>query len=232
MTADMLKAPPAATDFNGLTAEELLKQVLTDTYKNRIAVVSSFGSESAVLLHLVAQVDASTPVIMLETGKLFPETLTYLHTLQQHLGLSDVRLIAPLREDIQREDGNGTLWFKNPDACCHIRKVLPLERALLPFAASINGRKAFQSATRAGVKLIEPDGATGRVKITPLARWSRDDLQRYIEAHNLPRHPLEAKGYTSIGCQPCTSLPSDPNDPRSGRWAGSDKTECGIHYVI
>ncbi|MFN5589090.1 MAG: phosphoadenylyl-sulfate reductase [Holosporales bacterium] len=217
--------------LDGLTAKELLTHALTTAHANGdIAAVSSFGAESVVLLHLIAQIKPETPILFLETNKLFPETLTYMHTVQHHLGLQDVRLLAPAKMDVDREDPQGTLWFTNADRCCFIRKVLPLQHALLPFRAWINGRKRFQSSSRASIPLIENDGA--RIKYNPLARWDASDLETYIVQHNLPRHPLTAHGYTSIGCAPCTALPVDGSNGRSGRWAGQDKLECGIHYTI
>lgn len=218
---------------------ELLEATIRNEFRGRIAVVSSFGAESAVLLHMVAQVDPSTPVIFLNTGKLFGETLRYRDRLQEKLGLTDIRAIGPHPEDLARRDPHGGLWNADPDACCFIRKVLPLERALKGFDASITGRKRFQTNARAAMEAIEeekvrgtgePGSANGtRFKINPLAEWSQEDLEAYLDAHKLPRHPLVKDNYLSIGCMPCTERVPEGGSYRDGRWVGKDKDECGIH---
>jgi len=213
--------------YGGLEGAELLEPLMRTHFRGDMTMVSSFGSESVVLLHLIAQVDPSLPVIFLNTGKLFPETLRYRDKLQEQLGLTDIRAIAPHPEDLGAQDPEGTLWGSDPDACCHIRKVLPLRRALKPFRAQITGRKRFQTKSRAGMDPIELSG--GMFKINPLASWGLDDLTAYIEKHDLPRHPLVKDGFLSIGCMPCTERVKAGEDYRSGRWAGQDKDECGIH---
>jgi len=215
------------TRFADVEAGELLRVVLGEKLLGNVAVVSSFGAESAVLLHLVAQVDPATPVIFLDTQKMFPETLAYRDDLVARLGLTGLRTITPDAADIEKRDGTGLRWSYDPDGCCEIRKVLPLARAMEGIDATISGRKGFQSATRNGIARFELDGE--RMKLNPLASWSKDDLDAYFEAHDLPRHPLEAQGYLSIGCQPCTSVVKAGEDPRAGRWRGWDKVECGIH---
>lgn len=216
--------------LRGQTAEDILQVAIHDLFPGEIALVSSFGAESAVLLHLVAQVDRATPVLFLETGKLFDETLAYRNTLVDHLGLTDVRVLRPDPKALAIADEAGTLWFRDTDACCRIRKVEPLERGLKPFAASINGRKRFQSNTRQKLEIVEVDGA--RLKFNPLADWGPVEIEAYLTRHALPRHPLVAQGYPSIGCAPCTQPVSDGEDTRAGRWRDSDKTECGIHSRI
>lgn len=195
-----------------------------------LAVVSSFGAESAVLLHLVAEVDASIPVLFIDTRKLFPDTLRYRDTLVARLGLSDVRILGPTRQDLAATDPAGMLWMSNTDGCCEIRKVRPLARALAGFDAWISGRKRFQASTRSDIPVFETDGA--RVKVNPLADWDPSDLRAHALAHDIPPHPLVAKGYPSIGCMPCTSPVAEGEDPRAGRWRGQDKTECGIHTAL
>jgi phosphoadenosine phosphosulfate reductase len=195
-----------------------------DSHRGRIALVSSFGAESAVLLHLVARLDPLTPVLFLETGMLFPETLSYQHRLTELLGLADVRVIRPessvATEDIHRTD---------PDACCAMRKTLPLEKALGPFSAWITGRKRFHGGRRIDLPIEEPD-ATGRLKINPLAAWTARDIDAYFSRHPLPRHPLVKEGFASIGCAPCTTRTRVGEAARAGRWRGRAKTECGIHF--
>ena len=217
--------------FEGVSTANMVKLVLTDKLLGKVALVSSFGAESAVLLHLVASTAPETPVLFLETGKHFPETLTYRDALTEKLGLNLVN-ITPDAETLAKRDETGLRWSYDPDGCCEIRKVKPLEKALADFDTSITGRKGFQSSTRQGLARFELDGTTGRLKFNPLANWTREELDAYFEAHDLPRHPLEAEGYPSIGCSPCTSKVKPGEDPRSGRWRGWDKTECGIHTEV
>jgi phosphoadenosine phosphosulfate reductase len=213
--------------YSAASTQELLRAMILAEFANEIAVVSSFGTESVVLLHMVAEIDPSTPIIFLDTGKLFGETLRYRDRLAVELGLTGMRAVHPLTDDIARADPAGNLWRLKPDACCHIRKVLPLRRALASFAAEVSGRKRFQTRARGAMERIELN--EGRIKINPLADWMIDDLNRYIEAHDLPQHPLVKDGYLSIGCFPCTERVAAAADYRSGRWAGTEKQECGIH---
>lgn len=217
--------------FRGTDTREMLRGVITEGLAGDIAVVSSFGAESAVLLHLVAQVDRSLPVLFLDTLKHFPETLAYRDALVARLGLTGLRVLTPDADLLASKDDKGLRWSWDPDGCCAIRKVAPLAQALRHFDASITGRKGFQSSTRAGLPRFEIDLSDdeGRLKINPLASWSADQIEAWFVAHDLPRHPLVARGYPSIGCAPCTSKVAPGEDPRSGRWTGWDKTECGIH---
>jgi len=209
------------------TAQDLLTAAVTREFPGRIALVSSFGAESAVLLHMVARIDTETPVVFLDTGKLFGETLRYRNALVSLLGLTDVRTITPDPAAVAARDPKGILWSQDADACCALRKVEPLARALTPFDAWITGRKAYQAETRNALPRVEH--AEGKFKFNPLAAWSRDDVSAYLEAHHLPHHPLEADGYLSIGCTPCTDRVQPGEDARAGRWRGRGKTECGIH---
>lgn len=216
--------------FRGSDTDEWLGAVLEGNLVGDIAIVSSFGAESAVLLHLVSQIDASVPVLFLETGKHFPETLAYRDLLAARLDLNLVNVYPDL-EDLQARDESGLRWSYDPDGCCELRKVRPLEKALSGFDASLTGRKAFQSSTRANLPRFEIDtsDAQGRFKINPLIDWDADRIAAYFEDHDLPRHPLVDRGFTSIGCSPCTRAIAPGEDPRAGRWAGWDKVECGIH---
>jgi len=197
--------------------------------REQLAVVSSFGTESAALLKVTADVDPAIPVVFLDTGWLFEETLAYRDTLIERLGLTDVRSIKPSDEALSREDPERDLWFSDPDACCRIRKVEPLARTLAPFSAWINGRKRFQGGARAAIAVVEEDGE--RLKFNPFANISRDDIAAIFHGANLPQHPLQASGYLSVGCMPCTSRTSPDEDARAGRWRGRPKTECGIHTM-
>ncbi|MFZ5747417.1 MAG: phosphoadenylyl-sulfate reductase [Pseudomonadota bacterium] len=220
--------------FRGRDTLEMLRAVLTESLLGDVAVVSSFGAESAVLLHLVASIDSNLPVLFLDTGKHFPETIAYRDELAGFLGLRDLRILTPDAEVLAKRDENGLRWSYDPDGCCEIRKVAPLAKALAGFDASITGRKAFQASTRSALPRFEMDtsDAQGRLKLNPLATWTKEDLDGWFATHGLPRHPLEAEGYPSIGCAPCTSKVKPGEDPRAGRWRGWDKTECGIHTPI
>ena len=214
--------------FAGLEGADLIRAVAAG-HPGRVAVVSSFGAESAALLHMVAEVDPWLPVIFLDTEKHFRETRRYRSILADRLGLKDVRTIHPDPSDLARSDPAGDLHGRDPDLCCHIRKSLPLERALAGFDAVISGRKRFHGAARAALQTVSQD--CGRLKVEPLAGFTADDLRAYMAAHDLPAHPLTGRGYRSIGCAPCTAAGGTDEDPRAGRWAGTGKTECGIHIT-
>ncbi|QZD87645.1 phosphoadenylyl-sulfate reductase [Qipengyuania psychrotolerans] len=236
---DRLDTQPRFTDqeairlnrmFRGAETEEWLRAVFEGDLVGDIALVSSFGAESAALLHLVSRIDASIPVLFLDTGKHFPETLAYRDELTDRFGLNRVDLYPDLA-DLEARDNTGLRWSYDPDGCCELRKVKPLEIALARFDASLTGRKAFQSSTRANLPRFEVDtaDAQGRLKINPLIDWDAQRIAAYFEEHDLPRHPLIERGFASIGCSPCTRAIKPGEDPRSGRWAGWDKVECGIH---
>lgn len=218
-----------STDVVG-AARDRLRRAITDQYAGRVALVSSFGAEAVVLLHMVSEIDAALPVLLNETGMLFPETLDYQRHVSKTLGLSNVQLIRPDADELRHDDPDGRLHRRDADACCHLRKVAPLNRALKSYAAWITGRKRFQSSVREAMPFVERD-EDGRTKFNPLADWSASDVVRYIEDHGLPRHPLVGRGYRSIGCAPCTSPVGAGEDTRAGRWRGQSKTECGIHIV-
>ena len=209
--------------------EEIIAAALRAVGRDRLAVVSSFGTESAALLKVTADVDPAIPVIFLDTGWLFAETLAYRDTLIATLGLRDVRSIKPLEKTLDSTDPERDLWFSDPDACCRIRKVEPLARALAPFDAWINGRKRFQGGVRAEIPVVEEDGV--RLKFNPFANVSRADVEAIYAQAKLPPHPLAASGYLSVGCMPCTSRTETNEDARAGRWRGRAKTECGIHTM-
>jgi phosphoadenosine phosphosulfate reductase len=205
---------------------EILERAI-ELYGDDAALVSSFGAESAVLLHMIAQLKPDMPVLFLDTGMQFGQTLDYRQQLAHRFGLTGVRDLRPRFEDLAVNDPNADLWQRDTDACCHIRKVIPLDLALEGFSAWITGRKRFHGGDRLRLAVVEE--ADGRLKFNPLANWRQADLKAYAEEHGLPEHPLVAFGYPSIGCWPCTSPVEEGNDIRSGRWAGSQKTECGIH---
>ncbi len=216
--------------FRGSDTEEWLTAVVEGDFAGEMAMVSSFGAESAVLLHLVAKADPAIPVLFLDTGKHFPETLAYRDELTDRLGLNRVDLYPDL-DQLKTNDDSGLRWSYDPDGCCDLRKVRPLARALDRFDASFTGRKAFQSTTRAHLPRFEIDTSDpqGRLKINPLIDWDAARIAAYFEEFDLPRHPLIERGYPSIGCSPCTRPVAEGEDVRAGRWAGWDKVECGIH---
>jgi phosphoadenosine phosphosulfate reductase len=207
-------------------ASVLIRRAIS-AHPDSIALVSSFGSDSAALLHLVATIDRTLPIIFLDTGRHFPETLAYVDTLKQHLGLTNLSRIRPSDEDIATLDPDALRAKSDPDGCCDFRKVKTLAHALEPFDAWISGRKRFQSATRQSIREVEQDGR--RLKYNPMAAWSSADISAYRSVHDLPQHPLSAKGFLSIGCVPCTTAVLPGEDQRSGRWRGLKKAECGIH---
>jgi phosphoadenosine phosphosulfate reductase len=211
----------------GLDAAGVVGLARSGQFAGRTAVVSSFGAESAVLLHLVAQIDPTMPVLFLNTGKLFGETLRYRDRLQDVLGLTDIRSLAPHPAERAERDPEGTLWSRNTDACCGLRKVSPLRRALEGFSAYITGRKRFQTWERTEMQPVE--FVDGRFRFNPLASWTLADLEAYITRYDLPRHPLVEDGYPSIGCMPCTRRVQTGEAYRDGRWSGLEKDECGIH---
>ncbi|MGJ4940282.1 phosphoadenylyl-sulfate reductase [Bradyrhizobium sp. HKCCYLS1011] len=229
-TADGL---PSAAELDAAlsaaTPQQVIAAALDVVGRERLAAVSSFGTESAALLKVIADVDPAIPVIFLDTGWLFAETLSYRDQLVERLGLRDVRSIKPDAETLAREDADNELWFSNPDACCRIRKVEPLARALGPFDAWINGRKRFQGGARSTISVVEQDG--GRLKFNPFANISQAEIAAIYAEAKLPPHPLVASGFRSVGCMPCTSRASADEDARAGRWRGRPKTECGIHTV-
>ncbi len=214
--------------YAGLEGRDLITSVLRD-YPGRTALVSSFGAESAVLLHMVSEVDANLPIIFLDTGKLFQETLDYRDKLIVELGLSNVRSVKPDAADLEAQDRDGLLHLSSTNSCCDIRKTVPLAKALSNFDVVISGRKRFHGAARADLDFVSI--ADGRLKVEPLAGFSALDIQSYMNSHHLPSHPLKLMGYRSIGCEPCTSPGGTDDNPRAGRWAGTGKTECGIHFT-
>jgi phosphoadenosine phosphosulfate reductase len=215
--------------FDDMDALGVLRYAISEVLPGDLAIVSSFGADSSVLLHLVAQVDPSMPVYFLETGKHFPETLDYVETLKKHLGLINIHAVHPATGDIQRFDPNGDLWETDPDSCCHIRKTEPLEPITEMYGGWVTGRKRFQTKERGVLPHFELT-SDNRIKVNPLAYFSDADVNQYKVDHGLPEHPLFAKGYKSIGCAPCTSVVAEGEDPRAGRWRGLNKKECGIHF--
>lgn len=226
---DLLHVEQALLAASICGAKALLRQAHA-LLPQRLAVVSSFGAESAVLLSLVAEVDPDLPVIFLQTGMHFPETLDYRLELEAALGLTRVIDASQGEAALHAADPGGRLWHFDPDACCALRKVAPLDRALDTYDGWVSGRKRYQSAARNHLPSVERDGS--RLKINPLADWDARRIEEEMARRQLPRHPLVAEGYSSIGCGPCTRRAEPGAHPRSGRWAGTNKVECGIHRHV
>ncbi|MDJ0920514.1 MAG: phosphoadenylyl-sulfate reductase [Henriciella sp.] len=214
-------------ELRDASAQTILRASILREWTDEITYVSSFGAESAVMLALIADVNPDLPIVFMDTGMHFPQTQDYKQELIDRLGLSNVRDIPPSEAERLAEDPKNTLWKTDPDACCALRKVRPLEPALEGFSAWITGRKRFHGGARLSLPVFE--FASGRFKVNPLAGWTQEDVQDYFRRRQLPKHPLVAQGYPSIGCWPCTKPAEDPSDIRSGRWAGQEKTECGLH---
>lgn len=212
------------------SATDVLRHAMTDPEVGRLAMVSSFGAESVVLLHMMAVANRHLPVLFIDTEMLFAETLAYQLELTERLRLTNVQVVRASREAVFERDNEGLLHQYDPDACCALRKTEPLQNALRGYDSWITGRKRYQGTTRAALEFFENEGDI-RIKVNPLAHWGMEDLRDYIAENRLPRHPLVAKGYPSIGCQPCTTRVNDGEDPRAGRWRNLDKQECGIHFV-
>ena len=212
------------------TPQMILKHALEDVRLGDTALVSSFGAESVVLLHMAAEIDRNVPVTFLQTEMLFDETLVYQQEVAALLGLTNVRVVTPSRDAVFLRDTEGLLHQADVDACCTLRKTEPLDAALNGFGSWVTGRKRFQNGNRTALPVFEKDPSTMRIKVNPLAGWRRDQVADYITAHDLPRHPLVAKGFPSIGCRPCTHAVGVADNPRAGRWKDSVKTECGIHF--
>lgn len=225
------------TMYGAMQPKLLLHTAIKEEFRNEIALFSSFGADSALLISLVAEIDPSTPILFLETEKHFPETLEYVEQLKTRLGLTDIRFLHPQPELVEKTDPKGDLWSFMPNRCCWMRKVEPLNRAVkeMGIRALITGRKRYQTKEREGMTYFQLDDE-GIFRINPLAYYEKAELKAEFEKRGLPQHPLVAKGYKSIGCAPCTLPVSEGQDERAGRWAhtanketGEQKTECGIH---
>ena len=215
--------------FVGKPTQSIIDALFRDQLLGRLAVVTSFGAESAVLLHLIAETDRTTPILFIDTGFHFQETLAYRDTLIDRLGLS--RLVSVQIDPITRKRRDPQQWLhrSDPDACCALRKVEVLDRALGSFDGWCTGQKRFQSQARQGIEWFEVDLERGKFKVNPLAHWSAEAIKGYAARHDLPPHPLVERGFVSIGCSPCTEPVEAGEAPRAGRWRGREKTECGLH---
>ena len=209
-------------------AEEVLERA-AERFAPRIAFATGFGMEGCVILHMIAGRRLPIEVFTLDTGLLFPETYDLWKRLESRYGLR-IRAVRPEQTVDEQEAAFGpSLWAREPDRCCNLRKVLPLRRALAGLDAWVTAIRRDQTPERANVALAMPDERFSLVKINPLAFWSTADVKAYVEAHGVPVSPLHARGYPSIGCMPCTTPVAAGENPRAGRWRGLAKTECGLH---
>ena len=224
-----IRAAELNARFKNHSAIDVVGHVLDNPLLGPIALVSSFGAEAVVLLHMISITDRTTPVLFLDTQMLFPETLEYQQDVAEKFGLTDVRVIRPDRSRLLEKDVDGLLHLYDTDACCALRKTDPLEQALDGFESWITGRKRFHGSEREALDFFEAGPV--RIKVNPLAHWTRDNVVEYMNNNKLPRHPLVKQGYSSIGCAPCTTKTRAGEDPRAGRWRNKTKTECGIHYI-
>jgi phosphoadenosine phosphosulfate reductase len=194
----------------------------------KLFATSSFQTHSIPLLHIISEIDRSIPVYYLNTGYLFPETIAFKEELSDRLGLTFIALQSAIPKSQQR-DANGQLFFtSDPDYCCYLNKTQPMEPLLSSSSVWINGIRADQNANRASMQ-VEAKTPQGALRYHPMLKWTSKDIFEYRKEHDLPPHPLEAKGYLSIGCEPCTRKMMDGNDERNARWFGMNKVECGLH---
>lgn len=216
-----------ADEFEDRGAQELLAWAV-ERFAGRIVLTCSWQHQSSILIDMLHQLGADVRIVELDTGLLFPETYETRDRLIERYGLS-VERIDPRQTVAEQERTEGPeLWRRDPDRCCHLRKVEPLERALVGMDAWITGIRRAQSVTRAGARMLELD-PRGVVKVQPLAAWSDEDVKGYLFAHDVPYNPLHDRGYPSIGCTHCTRPVLPGEDSRAGRWADAEKTECGLH---
>jgi len=212
------------------SAAEILRWAW-DNYGSEVAVSSSFQTQSVPLLHLIAQVCPAMPIIFLDTGFHFPETLTFRDELQERYQLN-IRVVYPSidKGSLFRQYGEG-LYRRDPDLCCYINKVEPMQRIINDYQAWVSGVRRDQTAHRASLNVFEQQ-ANDLLRIHPMLDWTKKEVWRYIDEYQLPQHPLFSQGYSSIGCEPCTRPIHSEADERSGRWGGTRKTECGLHLDI
>jgi phosphoadenylyl-sulfate reductase (thioredoxin) len=214
-----------ATAFEGAPPEETITAIAL-RFSEKIALACSFGAEDCVLVDVVARNRLPVRIFTLDTGFLFPETQVLWQRLEERYG---VRIVAAPAELPPNDFTRSAPWERDPDECCHVRKVLPLRAMLASHDAWITGIRRDQTPERAGARVIEWDARFGLIKLNPLAAWTAADVAAHVRQHDVPTNPLHERGYLSIGCAPCTSPVKPGEGPRAGRWRGREKTECGLH---
>ena len=227
MNLDQKEVESLNRQFHKSSPLEIMKKSL-NLFKNKIVYVSSFGTESAMILHMISEIDKNFPIILLNTNFLFSKTIDYKNELINIFKLNNFLEIFPNNADLKKYDPKDNLWKSNVEKCCEIRKVQPLKKFLENYDAWISGRKAYQGGERIDINPFEINN--GKIVVNPLANFEQKLVSEYFLNHNLPRHPLFNEGYLSVGCTHCTHKSSNKNNPRSGRWVNQIKTECGIHY--
>ena len=217
-------------DNKNLSPQNILEDSISNIFRKKMVYVCSFGTESAIILHMISEIDRSFPIILLITNYLFKETIEYKDYLIGKFKFSNFKEVSPSIEDLKINDNKGTLWRENPDLCCNIRKVLPLQKELKKYDAWVSGRKSYHEGERKNLKFFEY--INQKIVVNPLAKVNQNFINSYFKENNLDRHPLYEFGYLSVGCTHCTIKTSSVDSPRSGRWADKIKTECGIHYNL
>lgn len=218
------------SQFENAHPQDILRWAI-EAYGKQLVVVTSFQATGIVTLHMMKEITDNFQVITLDTGLLFPTSYQLIADIEQLLDISVQRIQPQLSLPKQAREYGSLLWETDPNQCCHLRKTLPLHDALQDYDAWITGIRRDQSSTRAQTPIITWDERNGLVKLAPFATWTEEMIWTYIEAYELPSNPLHQQGYPSIGCYTCT-LAAKGNDMRSGRWAGTTKTECGIHFDL
>jgi phosphoadenosine phosphosulfate reductase len=222
------EADRLADELEERSAEDVLR-VAVDLFHPRLVLTCSWQKQSSVLVHMLSEIEPDVRVVEFDTGLLFPETYRTREKLIERYPVRFERIEPELTVQQQAQVHGDRLWEREPDRCCAMRKVAPLQQALQGMDAWITGIRREQSTSRENARKIEIDTRRGVVKVQPLADWTNRDVWRYIWKHSIPYNPLHDHGFPSIGCIPCTSPASDPADERSGRWAGTGKDECGLH---
>jgi len=220
--------------FEDATPQEIIRWALQDSGLDDVAVASSFQMEDTVVMEMAVRARADVPILFLETGFHFAETLAFKDRLTQRLGLNVVDLVGDYTVEAQNAAFGDKLWERDPTRCCELNKVIPLNRALRQLDGWVTGMRRDSAPTRANAPIVdqyELEPGKTLVKFNPLANWTRRDVVAYLKEHDLPRLPLYELGYAQIGCAPCTRMVFPGEDERAGRWAGADKVECGIHTM-
>lgn len=231
MLATQTQIEAFSSQLESASPQEILRWA-TETYGDKLAIVTSFQITGIVTLHMLKDIAPHTPVLTLDTGYLFPETYDLMDTLEQQFNLNLIRVKPRQTPKQQSRDYGDRLWERNPDRCCHLRKTIPLRDALEGYEGWVTGLRRDQSESRANTPIVSIDKRTRLIKVAPFANWTEEMLWTYIHAYELPYNELHDKGYPSIGCWTCTKAIGEGDDARSGRWSNSSKTECGIHVEL
>lgn len=217
-------------DFEGASPQEILRWA-SHEFGDKLAVVTSFQPTGIATIHMLQDIAPQTPILTLDTGLLFPETYALMDDIEARFDLTIQRVRPAQTVEEQAAEHGGALWERDSTQCCYLRKVLPLQNALKGYAAWLTGLRRDQSSLRANVPIVSWDEQHDMVKIAPFATWTEDMLWLYLNTYDLPYNKLHDQGYPSIGCMPCTRQIQEGEDMRAGRWAGQDKSECGIHFA-